>query len=92
MIKKAAAEIQAVAPEIATEQILEKDRCKLTYGSFDKRQEALTTLSEVKKKGYNAVLTIEGSYYKIFFGEFDKSTGDKVLADIKKKGFDAELI
>jgi|GEM_PF-4545120 Sporulation related domain. len=82
---------QAAAQETVTEQPKEKDRYKLTYGNFESRKKALEELTTVKKKGYNAALIIEGLCYKIFFGEFDKTTGDTVLAALKEAGFIGEL-
>ena len=87
-IEKAA---QAAAQETATEQPKEKDRYKSSYGNFESRKRALEELTAVKKKGYNAALIIEGLCYKIFFGKFDKATGDTVLAAVKEAGFEGEL-
>lgn len=66
---------------------------RLIYGNFESKKEALEKLTEVKKKGYNtSSLIIKGLCYKIFFGEFNKATGEKVLATLKVEGFEAELI
>ncbi len=91
MKKKTETETQEVAPEIVTEQPKEKDTYKLTYGSFESKKEALTQLAAIKKKVAYASLIIEENCYKIFFGEFDKATGDKALETVKTAGFEAEL-
>lgn len=83
---------ETVTQETAVEQPKEKDKYKLTYGNFESRKGALENLTDIKKKGYNASLIIEGLCYKIFFGEFDKAAGEAALATIKSAGFEAELI
>ena len=91
MIKKTAVETQEVAPEIVTEQPKEKGTYKLTYGNFESKKEALEQLTVIKKKVAYASLIIEENCYKIFFGEFDKATGDKALETVKAAGFEAVL-
>ena len=92
MAKAAIEKVTQAATDTVTEQPKEKDMYKLTYGNFESQKDAIKQLSDVKEKIVHASLIIEGNSYKIFFGEYDKATGNKALETVKGAGYEAELI
>ena len=68
---------------------------RVQLGAFSIKANADKKLSEVKAKGFNAVVTPLGTdkLYKVQFGAFaEKKNADNTLAEIKKAGFADAII
>lgn len=65
---------------------------KISYGSFERRNEAILAVQQCAKKGARGYIAIKKNRYTVEFGEYEsREAAEKAREEIASAGIDAEM-